>query len=78
MDARNEVAGTYKDEDADEERGDVEQHDEQDVELHRSLADIIGLRVEADDACGFLQQYDADADDVAPEQAASDDKDGEP
>ena len=78
MDARNKVAGTYEYKDADEKRGDVEQHDEQDVQLHWCLADVIGLRVEADNACDILKQYNADSDDVAPEQAAADDEDREP
>lgn len=75
MDARDEVAGTYEDDDADEQRAYVEQQYQREAELHGGLADVVGLRVEGDDACGLLQQHDAQSQDVAPEQSTADDED---
>ena len=66
MDAGDEVAGTDEDENADDEGGYVEQEDEGDVELHGCLADVVGLWVETYEPRELLEQYDADAEDVAP------------
>lgn len=66
MDAGDEVAGADEDEDADDEGGYVEQEDEGDVELHGRLTDVVGLRVETYEPRELLEQYDADAKDVAP------------
>lgn len=74
MDAGNEVAGTDEDEDADDEGSYVEQEDEGYVELHGRLADVVGLRVETHEPCELLQQDDADAEDVTPQQSAPDDE----
>ena len=67
MDMRNQVTRRNEDEDADEQRGDVEQEDERDVEFHGGLADIVGLGIKCNDAGIFLQEHDAYARDVSPE-----------
>ena len=78
MDVGDEEAGGYEYEDADEERGHIEQDDKGQVELHGGRVDIITGGVEVDDARLLLQQDKSDADDVSPEQSASDDEDGKP
>ena len=78
MDARNEITGCYQHEDADEQCAYVEQHDVEHVDLHGSLADIVGLRIEFDDARIVLQQHDAQSQDVAPEESPAYDIGGKP
>lgn len=44
----------------------VDEHHQRDAEFHGCLTHVIGLRVECDNTCVLLQQYDANANDVAP------------
>ncbi len=78
MDVGDEEAGGNEYEEADEERGNVEQGYEGEVELYGCRVDVVAGGVEADDARLLLQHDETDADDVAPEQSATDDEDGKP
>ena len=67
MDARYQVAGRDEYENTNEQGHYVQEDDQGNVYLHRSLADIVGLRVQFDKTRMHLQQNQADADDVAKE-----------
>ena len=78
LDVGNEVTRRNQNEDADEQRGNVEQDDERNVQLDGNGADIIRFRVEFDESRVALQQHESDAEQVADEQSASNHKDGKP
>ena len=78
MNVRNQVAGGDKNENADKECGNIDEQENGQVDLHRSLADVVGLRVEPDDAGIFLQQNDAEANDITQQQTLTDDEGWEP
>ena len=54
MDAGHEVAGADEEDNADHERGHIQQQDEGYVQQDGSLADIISLRVKGDEASDLL------------------------
>ena len=78
MDVRNEETGTYKNEDTDDKCGCVDEQECLDIYLGRSLADIIGCRVERDKTCLALQEDDGGGENVANEHTLADDEDGKP
>ena len=65
MDMRNEITGCDEYEDADKEGGDVEQYEQRDIDLHRSLTDIVGLWIELYQTRIFLQEDDAETEQIA-------------
>ena len=78
MDVRDEITGSDEYEDTDQQCRQVDEEDDGDVQFHRSLGDVIDLRIKGDDACQLLDDDDSYADDVAPEESLSDDEHREP
>ena len=71
---RYQEAGGYQYEDGYQERSDVEDDDDGDVEFHGRRVYIVAGGVEVDETRLLLQHHQADAYDVANEQSLTDDE----
>ena len=78
MNMRYEVAWCYEHKDADEQRGDVQCHDEKPVELYWHGTHIVSLCIQLHDARVSLQGENAQSDEVAKQHTLADDENGKP
>ena len=75
---RYQIARCDEYKDRDEQCGNIECHDNRNIEFHRRCVDIIAGRVEADETCLLLQNDKTKPDDVAPEKSAPNDEGSKP
>ena len=78
MNVRNQVTWCYQHKHTDQQSGYVDECYQWQIQLHGSLAHIVGLWVEGDKTCVFLEQKDADTHNVTPEHSLTDDEYREP